>query len=226
MTFDSYNGETNNYAVYTKSLVAYIESLTLNLVPNYAPVITNVVLTPSSVHTDDATLTAHIKDPEGDTTSYRILVNGVPLEDYIAVSGEFDISVQIPNISANLGTNSVTVQAYDGTSTKEYTTYITKVDEKPAISGVLEGRVLTATISDPDSGDTVSYRIILNSEVLVDWTEFAAAPQTINYVIPKEKIRIAVQNTLTLEAKDNVQQITAAEFDFVGVSYGNYVFIM
>lgn len=145
-----------------------------------------------------------------------------------STSSEYDIAVQIPNDKLIVGTNAIAIQTYDGIRYSDpYTTYLTKTDTKPAVSGVLDKLNLTAVLSDPDVGDTLSYRISLNSAVKIDWTEYMAAPFNLTYTTEQRDIILGKQNTLTIEVRDNLGQITSVDFDFVEQNYNRgYAFIM
>jgi len=209
--------------VYFKNLVAY-------LVENRPPVVSNVTLLPSETHTDSV-LSAHIKDAEGDAAYYRVSVNGEPMtEDFITEGTEYDVLITILSSMTAVGTNAITIQTFDGlTYSEPYTTYLTKVDAKPTISGILDMLKLTALITDADSGDTVQYRILLNGVVKVDWTAFVQVPANIKYTMRNRDINIGVQNTLTLEARDNLGESMSVDFDFVGQFYNlksRYAYIL
>ncbi len=196
----------------------YLSSITVLLPPNYAPQISNVALTPATTHTD-STLTAHIKDVEGDPATYCVSVNGTVLQNWTGTGSEYDISVTIPSSITNIGTNAISIETYDGvTYGTPYTTYLTKIDTKPSVSGVLDKLNFTAILSDADSGDTVNYRILVNGVVKIDWTSYAAPPVNIHYTIDPSDVIVGYQNTLTLEAQDNLGQAISVDFDFVGTT--------
>lgn len=204
----------------------YLRSITLLIPPNHPPYITDVTLTPSSTH-EDATLTAHIRDVEGDPAQYRVLINGEVFQGFSGSSSEYDISVIIPITRTIIGTNAIMIETYDGISIRQYTAYLTKVDARPGIIGTLDGTTLTAVLSDADSGDTVRYRILVNGAVKVNWTAFAAPPIDVDYTVPQQDVIVGAQNTVRLEVQDNLGEVTVADFDFVGVSTTRrYAFIM
>lgn len=200
------------------SRYAWFKSLSVLFLPNYPPAITDIDLLPPETHTDSI-LSAHIKDAEGDPAYYQVSINGEPMTDFISDGIEYDIAITIPSSMTIVGTNAITIQTFDGLTYGSYTTYLTKVDAKPTISGILDKLKLTALITDADAGDTVRYRILLNGVVKIDWSHLIEAPISVWYTIRNRDINIGVQNTLTLEAQDNLGEITTVDFDFVGQLY-------
>ncbi|HMM22696.1 MAG TPA: hypothetical protein PKA10_18410 [Selenomonadales bacterium] len=210
---------------------SYVSNIQVLLPPNLAPAITEMAITPSSLHAESPVLTAHIKDPDGDPAQYRVLVNGEVLQDYNSDStnSEYDISVIIPNDRLIVGTNAIAVQTHDSlTYGTPYTTYLTKVDARPSVSGVLDKLDFTAVITDEDSEDRVRYRIWVNGVVKVDWTEFAEPPVNVYFKVDQRDVVIGRQNTVTLEVQDDIGGVTSVDFDFVGQGYGvkKYAVIM
>lgn len=212
-------GPGRGYYAYGVPAYSWIKSLSVLFVPNYPPVLSDIDLLPPETHTDSI-LSAHIKDAEGDPAYYQVSINGEPMtEEFITEGTEYDIAITIPSSMTAVGTNAITIQTFDGLTYGSYTTYLTKIDAKPAISGILDKLKFTALITDADSGDTVRYRILLNGVVKVDWTDFAQVPRNVRYTMRNRDINIGVQNTLTLEAEDNLGEITSVDFDFVGQLY-------
>lgn len=221
----NYSNWQNTVEVYGVPYASYLKSINVALPPNQAPAITNPQIT-LTTHNEDVTLTAHIKDAEGDEAYYKVLVNEEVFKDYTTNNDtpiEYDVSLVIPADSFILGTNAVKIETYDGDKTGSYTMYVTRTDENPTIMGVLTGDFLSAVIGDPE-GDPFKYRILVNDEVKRDWTEFMEAPATIQYRISTEDVILNVQNNVVIEAQDNLGGIGNCVFDFVG-QYYNIMFV-
>lgn len=208
------------------SIKAVLSNIQVLMKGNSPPAIINVLLSPTSVHKENTTLTAHIADADGDQAQYRVLVNGSPLSDFVTNGVEYDISVDIPNELFTVGTNAIEIQTYDGNLYNSYTTYLTKIDALPTVSGVINELTLTASINDAD-GDTVRYRILLNGVEKEAWSPFMAVPFNIGYIMQQKDIVVGYQNTLTVEVEDDLGQQTLVDFDFVGQNYKKgYAFII
>lgn len=216
-----FTGPGRGYYAYAKYKYSWLRDLTVHFVPNYPPVITNVQFSPAETH-GDSIISFHIADAEGDKAYYKIAVNGVALTtDWQGgSSSEYDAAVNILSKYTTVGTNLVEILTYDGiTTSTAYSTYLTKVDKAPNIIGTLDKLKFQAVISDPDNGDTVQYRLSLNGVVKIAWTNLAAAPVKIAYYIKQKDVMLNQQNTITLEAKDNLGLVSSADFDFAGVYY-------
>jgi len=200
----------------------YINSISVTLPPNHPPVITNPQIT-LTTHNDDVTLTAHIKDAEGDDAYYRVLINGEVYLGYTTNGPEYNITQVIPASNFVIGTNAIEIESYDGDKTSNYTTYVTRINGNPAITGILTGDYLNATVGDPE-GDLIKYRILVNGEVRRDWTEFMEAPTAIEYRISTQDVIFNAQNNIAIEAQDNMGGIGNCVFDFVG-QYYNIMFM-
>lgn len=206
---------------------AYLSSITASFPLNLPPVITNVSLTPPILHSGNTLLTAIISDPEEDDIQYRVKINSteiIPWTEFIGVPKTLETILSVD--TCPVGTNDVIIEAYDGDRYATYQTYITRTNENPTIVGILSGRLLTATIGDPDN-DTIRYRILLNGIVKQDWSSLVPSPASIRYVINRKDILVGQQNSLVVEIEDALRGTGRCIFDFVGKQYKeNYAFIM
>lgn len=213
------------------SQLTKLKNISVLLPANSPPQVTDLVLSPAVTHAG-TTVTAHIKDMDGDFAQYRILVNGEVFQDFNSnsTSSEYDISIAIPNDKLMIGTTDIAIQTYDGLAYgSPYTTYLTKVDAKPAISGVLDKLNLTAVLTDDDVEDVVRYRILVNGVIKIEWTSYIEPPFEVDYTIEQRDVIVGSQNTVTLEVQDNLGVVTSADFDFVGQNTDankRYVFIL
>lgn len=214
------------YYAYAAPKYAYLRSITVTLPPNQPPVIQNIALSPSTVHAGGATLTGLITDKEDDDIQYRISINNQ--EDLIPwnqlSSGSKEINTIIPVDLSPVGTNAITIEASDGDKMATPTTvYLTRTNDNPTITGVLTGDCLRAAVGDPE-GDAVKYRILVNEKVKQNWTEFMASPAIVDYRVSAQDVIINEQNSVIIEAQDNMGGIGKCVFDFVG-QYYNIMFM-
>jgi hypothetical protein len=210
-----------SYTVYIKPSIAYLKSINITLPANLPPSITNVSLTPSTLHSGNAVLTATVADPEGDDVQYRVTVNTdeiIPRTDF--AQGPAQIEATISADSCSVGTNAITIEATDGDKiSTPYTTYLTRTNFNPNITGILTGKYLNAVIGDQD-GDQIKYRILVNNIVKQDWSLLIDSPAVVKYTIPKSSVIVGSQNKVTIEAIDSLGGAGNCDFDFVGQYYG------
>jgi hypothetical protein len=200
---------------------AYLGSINVTLPANLPPVITNVSLTPSTLHSGNAVLAATIADPEEDDFRYRVTINDTDIIPYTNLtSGTTTFETIVLANSCSVGTNVITIEATDGDKiSTPYTTYLTRTNFNPNITGVLTGKYLNAVIGDQD-GDQIKYRILVNDIVEQGWSSLMDSPIVVNYIIPREKIIVGLQNEVMIEAIDSLGGAGNCDFDFVGQYYG------
>lgn len=197
-----------------------VTNLTVSLPPNAAPVISDFTASKSTIHKENVDVSFKVTDAEGETATYKVDFNGTEMVATTNVPVSGIISMTIPGTSFNLGTNSLKVTATDPRgATSESTIYITKNDAAPTVVGVLNGNIYRATLGDADN-DKVQYRVIFNGEVLTDWTELFASPYTLNYTIPRTKIKYNQTNTLVIDVMDDMGASSSTTEQFVGTFYG------
>lgn len=198
--------------------IAGISQFITTLSDNLPPIITDVSVSNSTVHKENSILSASIIDLESDAVQYHITVNGstevVPWTDFIPTP--VSLAVPIPYTDDIVGTNTVTIQAFDGEKYAKYDTYITQTNSTPHITGILTMLYLTATAGDAEN-DTIKYRILLNGAVKSDWTDFNISPVSIKYKINRKDVKIGQQNSLVVEVEDDLGGTASCTFDFVGV---------
>jgi hypothetical protein len=208
--------------------VAYCSGISIMLTDDLPPAISNIALSPSAIHKQTSVLSGLITDSESDTVQYRVTVNGtievIPWTDFIQTP--ISLNIPISYDTEKVGTNLITIDAYDGEKSVTYSTYLTVTNDNPKITGILTGVRLTASIGDSDN-DTVKYRILFNGVLQEDWTDFRPSPQTLYYKIRRKDIVIGKQNSLVVEVQDDMGGTGSCTFDFVGVPIRRkYAFIM
>lgn len=206
--------------------IAYCGGIRVTLSANLPPTIKDVSLSPSIVHKETSLLAGSITDSEGDTVQYKVTVNGNPVVPWTSfVQTPVEISVPISYTTETVGTNTVRIEAYDGDKYATYDTYITQTNNNPYIAGILNGLYLSATAGDVDN-DTIKYRILFNGIVKADWTNFMPSPVSLNYKINRREVKLGQQNSLVVEAMDDLGSTGSCTFDFIGVdNKKRYAFI-
>jgi hypothetical protein len=203
-------------------------NITLTLPPNNAPVISNLVLSNTETHKDDVNVSCDITDIDGDDITYNAYFNGGT--DSITsgfIEGEsfidsHNITFMLNFKDFKIGTNKVDVVMTDSkgaSNTKTF--YVTRKNETPVITGILNNNIYTALIDDAD-GDNIKYRVLLNDEEVKEWSDFEPVPLSFSYEIPRDKIKFGVINYLVIEYVDDGDEDTVNKLseEFVGSYYG------
>jgi len=199
--------------------MAYLRSITVTLPPNNQPEIRNIILTPEILHIGSVNLSGSIIDPEGDEFTYRILLNGEELTPWSDISiNEQLFNLTIPSTDFYVGTNSLKIEATDDDKLNEKYYYVSKTNVKPLTNAILNGNLLTATIGDEDN-DKVKYRILLNDIVVKDWSELLQSPISIKYELHQKDVIIGSENTLIIEAMDELEESSICDIGFIGTHY-------
>lgn len=205
---------------------SYLGNVDVNFPLNMPPVITNVTLSISTLHSGESILSATLDDPNQDEIQYRVRINGddiTPWTEFLSVPQVIETTITAETCS--VGTNSIQIEVTDRDRTTTYETFITRTNDNPTVSGILNKNVLTALIGDAEN-DAVRYRLLLNGIVQKDWSDFMPSPSTVSYTI-KNGIIVGIQNTLRVEVEDSLGGQGSCNFDFVGKQYNKkYAFIM
>jgi hypothetical protein len=196
-----------------------LTTIDLLLPENIGPVISNINVTPDTMHKENVTLTADLSDAEGDTFEYRVLVNA---EEYQPWSVSNSVNIVFPDSIFNVGMTSIKIEARDSRgiiSNKEI--FVTRINTNPVkITGVLSGRVLDATLGDADNDD-MTYRIKVNGVYKTDWSALSSSPVTVHYQMSPSDIMMGQINNITVEFKDSLGgEGTSYIEEFIGDYYG------
>lgn len=207
-----------NYAVYLPS-DATLTDLTFAFPKNAAPIVKNLMATPSPVHDQSTELSFDIYDPEKQDSYYQIFLNGVALTTEFVPVTTSNVKTTFLNNQLNVGTNTVLVRAKDETDTSaDYTYTITKYDTLPTSVSVLAGNTYTMAVSDKDL-DAVTLTATLNGEP-IDSMVLTATPFTHVVTWDKSKTKIGEDNTLVVTLTDTAGGVTTITETFVGKYYG------
>ena len=201
--------------------------LGINLLPNTAPVISNVVVSKDSVHNENVSLKFDLCDLDGDELSYKVYINDSTEHFYseafskTVMTGSVTPTLVIPYTSLLIGSNAIKIIATDSkNASNTKIVYVTRTNYAPTLYGMLYNNKYTAVIGDQDL-DKVKYRVLLNGNILKNWSEFLSVPLSIELEVDKSKIIYNQQNTLKIEFMDDVSDETLyVEEHFVGAYYG------
>ena len=211
----------------------WVESITVTFPENEAPLIKNFLLTPDEFHNEYVELSATIEDQEGDTVYYQVLIND---EQVYPVDGEWSpplesgtkIFLAYNHPYFDVGTNTVTLRVKDDRGKeREQSGEVILLNNPPTITLTHTNFNLHATLGDED-GDDVSYRLLINGKQFYPegegFSEPISAPAAI--VIPwgSQDLILGEENTLRLEVKDTIGEVTSTEFTVVG-QYQGLMFI-
>lgn len=180
-------------------------------------------LSQSIVHREDVTASGTINDSNSDDKiKFRVLVGSTVVQDWSDwQSVPYNFSVTVPNSMLALGNNTVKIEYQDdyssgvlssiATVTKSNTNPTATINVSPA--NVHKDNVkVSGTISDANVGDMISYRLLVGSTVVQDWSPFVPAPVLYDFDVDNSYFT-QLSNTVKLEFKDDfegaVQSVTA-----------------
>ena len=136
--------------------------------------------------------------------------------------GTGTVTLEIPGDKFIIGSNAVRVETKDSRNVTGFQEIVvTKKDTAPIkVSGYLSGNYMKFTLGDAEN-DPIRYRVLLNKELLQDWTSYSPAPVTAGFSIDKSKILFGKDNTIAVEYEDDMG-IAGATYSesFVGDYYG------
>ncbi|MFF2017212.1 RCC1 domain-containing protein [Paenibacillus sp. NPDC058177] len=184
-------------------------------------------LSAGQIHKDNVTLGGNITDPDGDRVQYRVLLNN---NQKYPTSGftEFEpspanIGIVLNNADFNVGANTLKIETKDDLGTLfTWSQVIIKTNTAPAITGTVLGNFINASVADAD-GDKVQYRIILNGEQLYPefgYTGYNPVPLTIQYTIPRPKVKKKQNNIVRIETLDELGGAKSLDITFTGMFSG------
>lgn len=171
----------------------------------------NLTLDKKNVHKHDVVLSGNITSDY--PTQYKILVNNV--EAYATETFEKSPSVHFiaTNNTLVLGVNTVVVIATDTVGeTSRWKSTVEVVDQSTILDFSLsqtsihgEDVTLEGTISDPDSDDLLSYRILANTTVISAWSVPSSEPITLSQIIPNNLLPVGT-NIIKVEVASDFKE--------------------
>ncbi|WP_235431571.1 RCC1 domain-containing protein [Paenibacillus sp. VT-400] len=193
-----------------------------NIAPTASP-----ELSAAQIHKDNIMIGGTVSDPEGDKVQYRVLLNNVqkyPITSFTELEpSPATIGLVINNADFNVGANTLKIEVKDDLgSLTTWTQVIIKTNTAPTITGTVKGNFLNATVNDFDT-DKVQYRLTLNGEQLYPqdgYTGYNAVPLSIQYTIPKTKVKNGVNNVLRVDTLDELGGARSLDITFVGILSG------
>jgi hypothetical protein len=197
----------------------YLEGVNVTLPPNSGPIIGSTVLSPGTLHSGVANLTAVLTEPEEDTISYRLTVGDEEIVPWTNLKlGPINVNHDIPWYKTKIGSNIVKLEAMDnvGAISTPYTGELIRTDVAPNIIASRSNRILSFSLSDVE-GDYVNYRITVNGNVRVDWSsEYKPSPHNVVYKVDRHDVNIGVNNTVTIECMDSYGAVATQDIVFMG----------
>jgi hypothetical protein len=176
---------------------------------NYAPTDT-LQVDRISTHTTTVVVSGNITDPDGDQVKYRIKLNGDVIQDYGSLANSpLAVNYNLLASALNIGGNNLLIEyedSYGGGGSHQFT--ITKTNVAPT-DNLQTDRVSRHTqtvrvygdITDSE-GDTVRYRILLNSNVHLDWSSLANSPVSVDHTFSALELGNA-EATIRVEYEDS-----------------------
>ncbi|WP_411736383.1 RCC1 domain-containing protein [Paenibacillus sp. M2] len=193
-----------------------------NLAPTASP-----ELSAAQIHKVNIMIGGTVSDPEGDKVQYRVLLNNVqkyPITSFTELEpSPATIGLVINNADFNVGANTLKIEVKDDLGTlTTWTQVIIKTNTAPTITGTVKGNFISAAVNDADT-DKVQYRLILNGDQLYPqegYTGYNTVPLSIQYTIPKTKVKKGVNNTLRIDTLDELGGAKSLDITFVGILSG------
>jgi hypothetical protein len=183
----------------------------------------------SNVHNEDVLVQYKVIDPEGDYTSYKVILNGNQiLQDWNALTDYTEPSfLLIKNSYLKTGINVVKFELKDSYNwTNTVNLNINKENNKPeVIVNSLQGYRLNFDIEDSD-GDNVAFRILINDEPRIPesgFSDFLPTPYNREIIIPANMINVNEYNKVTVEIKDDVGETNSIDLSVI-FQYAGLVF--
>ena len=204
----------------------YFNDLTVSLPQNSAPEILGITLGTTETHNKDIPLNVKVMDYEEDEMRYEIYLNDndepIMADDINPLSNGI-LNLTINNHDLKVGQNTLIFTVYDAkNASNSKTVYIYKNNQDPVGTiTLIDNDQLYFTITDADD-DKMRYRILLNDEEVVPFTDFIAGTITRHIALPRNKIIFGKKNTVVIEYEDDIREGTKliAKADFTGYYYG------
>ena len=195
---------------------------------NQPPIITDPTVSPLSFYSE-TNLTATLRDLEGDTVDYRIMIKRPSdstfnaYSDWKSIESGYEIDEVIENDYFEPGTNQIKIETYDQRSAEtDWQTDVTVLNENPMLMYTYNEFDVWGTIDD-EYGDKVKYQLKINGDIAKDFSsEYKESP--INFKISwedyEELITFNSVNTATLIAEDEWGTSVQESFEFTPIPRG------
>ncbi|AMM44860.1 hypothetical protein SP15_061 [Bacillus phage SP-15] len=195
------------------------------------PAVISLSIDKDEIHSEYVNFMANVSDEIGDTLSYRILINNIVAEDwssdgYLApmkivrnyrpgtfVTGPNTITVEIrSNFKGNIVESSESIS-------------LVKNNNLPDLSTEIKGRNVIINSNDKD-GDLLSFRILVNDTQVIPeqgYSMYFPTPLETEFVIPRDKININQINKVTIQVRDQSEDVATANHN-VYMTYSGLLF--
>ena len=208
----------------------FMKTLSVEYTPNQGPIILNPIITPDSVHAEFAMLKGTLKDLEGDSIEYRVLIKKAGdvdysvVNDWLAVSNNHNINRGYNQPYFNLGTNNIKIEARDSRGViTSWIGNLVMTNEKPVFNFTYNEFGLEGTINDPNI-DNVAIRILIDDVEVQPWTAFFSVPARYSYEWDTKYTPIGQTCNVKVQIKDTFEDTTEYTFSVVG-KYKGLLFV-
>lgn len=203
-----------------------VRNITVEFEDNTGVYIIDPEIIISDTHNDYATVKATLKDYEGDTIQYRILIKKTNEEDfYVAdnwmpvINGHrFTKSYNYPYF--NLGNNTIKIEAKDQRNViTSWTGNLTLNNIDPVLNYTYNNFGFHSIISDADL-DPVSVQVRINNVIVLPYTEYMQTPAAFSYEWDMMYVPLGEESIVKIEVMDILGGYTSSEFTIVGKHKG------
>ena len=227
--------------IYTKDLVIATQAtstledketifrkLDVEFYENQPAFVSNARFSPDSIHNQYTELTFDYVDLEGDNVYYKVLVQRAGEIEYVQIepnpserewnqrpsSGSVFHAYNYPYF--NTGENKVKVVVQDSRGLKsEHDFSLILTDDVPYIQMTHDQFGMDLVIGDTQM-DSVSYKVSLNGEDLLGFTDFQRSPVNFRYVWKPGQLKRDEINIVRVEVVDSFGNKTIEEFELAG----------
>ncbi|MED1125358.1 hypothetical protein [Bacillus atrophaeus] len=211
----------------------FFRGLEVEYLENQPAFIKETSLTPDQIHNEYAELRFTVGDLEGDDIFYKVMVKRAGEEEYKQVdpsSGEWKKrkngdrifhAYNHPYFNTGLNKIKVVVRDSRGESTEqEFDLHL--LNDKPWISLSHNKFGMSLVVGDNDM-DSVSYKVSVNDETILDYTHFQAPPIDFEYSWRLGQLSTEEMNIVRVEVIDTHGEKSVEEFE-VGGQYAGLMF--
>jgi hypothetical protein len=203
-------------------------SLEVEYFENQPAFVSNVRLTPDSIHNEYAELRFDVVDLEGDDVFYKVLVKRADEVEYTQIEPNPSVREwnQRPAESSvfhaynhpyfNTGLNKVQVVVKDSRgleSAHEFDLYL--MDQAPYVQLTSDKFGMDLVVGD-EHLDSVSYKVSLNGETLIGYTDFQRSPVSFRYAWSPGQLKRDEPNIIRVDVIDSFGNMTVEEFQIQG----------
>jgi hypothetical protein len=206
-----------------------LKTITINFIPNKAPVVTNFNITPILTHNNMVTISADVVDLEGDLVSYKSWVNDNETgnwSSYVNGNALQHITCTIPYGNLFDGDNIIKFAVKDDRG-EHYDFYNTVkvVNSAPYITMFMHDNWSISGIINDDDSDKVAYRVLINgiqkypiayNSSVESYSNWMTSPANIKYEWTGKDLIFNQTNNIRIEIIDELHSKQSYNFNVVG----------